>query len=642
LYFLRIDPNDNEDFREVRTIEEAIKYGLEHHKPITEEKMIQYANADLKKYNIDISRDDYDKQNGEAFHKLDYIFVSEDGKLINESWFVEKYLIGQERLEKKYGCYMMGLDRKLTKIELEWDSLYAELDTKYPVADAERNITRKDKPGLLMRIKDTFGFELDDFPNEQQARLKLVSLLYCFERVYKVEFTSYFNNPTLENVNDIIINSNTKNGYLLEYLRRSIVRDLNIEFIAFINSACCKMVEEWESQLQKLMLKLDTLVTRDTGAELKRSCELILELTKQIDCITEHGKYKHSLLETVYLKLWQHENLGREHDILEVTQKTQEFIASLPDDLTEYRSLAGKTVYKKDMKQFIKDNRKLLAKLAFESDSVTSNQYKVFDLASEKVEYYLDMLNDNTMVNKFIDIPQLLVVAAIQEIINLDKKEVFPNRFYRYTTTDQKTMNTELVYGTDAFRKSQLAWVARVNTRYNAYNGRKDEALLAYKAQSAIDKIIVNLFKTNSITDMLVVHNFYMQLMDEVLLSEDLYNKNIARFEKSVGKRKKGYHIANAYDFQARRLFSVTVNSGIVDQLAKRTARNILEAERTGNPINYWHPIELKGNYYEGDDNYKVGFRVNPMYKEIHVLIFENDMDSYRKQIMKENGITIL
>lgn len=642
MVFKRIVPEEQTSFVDVRTIDEAIEYNLKHDKPISKEEMIALAKADLEKYKIDISSDDYDIQNNKAFRKLDTIFVAEGGKIINESWFVEKYMIGQERIESKYGCYTMGLERKLTKEELEWDYLYTELDTRYPNSDAKRNITRSDKKGLLIRIKETLGFDLYDFSNEQQARMKLLHLLYCFEREFGVEFSSYFNNPTLENIDDIIVNIETKNGHLLEYLRRQIVRELDERFILKVNNLCCKMIEDWENQLRELMFKLDTIMTRNTRAELTSECNLALELFEPVEHITEHGKYKHGLLETVYLKLWQHENLGRENDILDVTQRTQEFLSNLPDNLTKYQKLAGKAVYKKDLQKYISDNRKILAQLVFESDTITSNQYKKFDIASEKVEFYLEMLNDNTSVNKFVDIPELLVIAALQEIINLDKKEILPNKFYRYSTSEQRTLNSELSYGSSAFRKNQLVWVARVNTRYNAYNGRKEEALLVYRTQSVLDKIIVALFKINSITDMLVFHNFFLQLAEEVLVSEDLLNKNVKRFEKSVGRRKKGYVVRNLTSIEARRFFTITINSGIVDQLAKRVAKRIMEAEQKHHPIAFPYPFELTGNYSNDSDEYKVEFIVNPLTKTIEITAFEHDISSDKVQILKENGITIL
>lgn len=643
--FCRIDPQDTDDFKEVRTVDEAIKYGMEHYNIITKKEMISLAEGDLKKYKIDISRDDYDVQNNKAFRTLDNIFVSEGGRLISESWFVEKYMIGMERLEKKHSCYLMGIERKLTEEELQWDTLYAELDYRYPDSDAKRNITRNenDRPGLLQRIKSAFGFDIiNDFQNEQQARMKLVFLLYCFERDFHVELTSYFNNQTLENLDTILINEKTRNGHLLEYLRRHLVREIDVGFVSYVNDSCCRMVEEWENELKELMFKLDTLVTRDTKDELYRECNLAIKLFGPVANITKHGKYKHSLLETMYLKLWQYENICREKEIIEITEKTQEFLKELPDDLTEYQKLAGKTILKENLQDFLKNNRKFLAKLIFMTDTVDSNQYKKYNMASKKIEYYLEMLNQNTFVNKFIDIPQLLVVVAMQEIIFLDKTEFIGNPFYRHTTSENKrTLNSDLSNGANAFRKNQLAWVGRVNTRYNAYNGRKKEALLAYRTQSTLDNIIYKLCEINSVTDMWVFHNYFIQLAEEVLLAEELFKKNIKRFEKSVGRRRKGYSVINENSIYARRFFSITVNSGIVDQLAKRTAKRIFEAEKTGKPIGYWHPIELQENHMSGSDEYEVGFIVYPEEKSIEVVEFKYNIDEERGQILKENGINV-
>ena len=608
--------------------------------PITEDEMLKLAHKDLSDFKIDITKDDYDEQHNGAFHKLDKIFVVEDRKSITESWFVEKYIVGQVRLETKYGCYAMGIDRKLTSEELKLESLYDDLNIRFEDSDAERNIGRNDdKPGLIQRLKTKINFDIYDFPNEQRSRLKLLHLLYVFERENNVELIVFLTKPSLENVDNIMAADYTKNGYLMSKLKRNLVKEIDSDFVFELNQTIVRVVTEWEGQLQKVMFNLDTLLTRESGEDLIRSHNLIMNLIEGIEDVKKYGVYKHSLLETFYLKLAEHESLGREFDIMDITNQTKDFGLELPEDLSLYHKLAGEKVYKKDLDLFLTDNRKELAKLIFERQNVDSNQYKKYDFAASKIQLYLDMLNENTAVGNFIDLPQLLIVAAMQEIIRLNKSELIDNRFYRYKSADKRTLNSELNYGANAFRKSKLAWIGRVNSRYNAYNGRAKEALWARETENAIDKIMVKIFQTNNLPDMIFLHNHYMMQLNAILLSTKQMMESVRRFEKVVARRKKGYSVGNTEDFSTRMFFSATYNSDVLDQLGKRISQWIGKAEREKRAINPFHPIGLIDNYYSGSDEYIVYFRVDPQCKKIFVLRFEMELDSVKEKILVENGV---
>ena len=68
-------------------------------------------------------------------------------------WAIEYYLIGQERLEKIYGCYDLRIHRELTNKELQqisWQTILADELQDYfsDSKDVYQYFNRKDK-GLI-------------------------------------------------------------------------------------------------------------------------------------------------------------------------------------------------------------------------------------------------------------------------------------------------------------------------------------------------------------------------------------------------------------------------------------------------------------------------------------------------------------
>ena len=80
-----------------------------------EDFIFSYVNKILDDLGIDIQSDDY-AQNPN-WKQVESTFAVE-GFAMPLSWWVEKNIVGQERLEKIYGPYYLGVERKLTDEEL--------------------------------------------------------------------------------------------------------------------------------------------------------------------------------------------------------------------------------------------------------------------------------------------------------------------------------------------------------------------------------------------------------------------------------------------------------------------------------------------------------------------------------------------
>ena len=62
---------------------------------------------ELREKEIDISKDDYYQK--PAFKELEQELVMDGGVTMTKAWWIEKNIVGQERMTKIYGIYALGL-----------------------------------------------------------------------------------------------------------------------------------------------------------------------------------------------------------------------------------------------------------------------------------------------------------------------------------------------------------------------------------------------------------------------------------------------------------------------------------------------------------------------------------------------------
>lgn len=69
------------------------------------------------------------------------------------------------------------------------------------------------------------------------------------------------------------------------------------------------------------------------------------------------AEYTQSLLETFYLKLLQHEDIGHEYDIIDVNVGEEVDIGMVSYHPAEFKLLVYKTINKSDMVSFLRDSK---------------------------------------------------------------------------------------------------------------------------------------------------------------------------------------------------------------------------------------------------------------------------------------------
>lgn len=613
----------------------------------------------LEKVGVDLSNNNYYRH--PEFINIDLGMAIGLGMSVD--WAIEYYLIGQERLEKIYGCYDLRIHRELTNKELQqisWQTILADELQDYfsDSKDVYQYFNRKDK-GLIARLKN-LGIDIDAFTN-QSEKIRLLYFLCIFEKKHNIKITPFLSNPTLENVDNrcmgFIIRDAyiTRNGDLIRELKNSIARGISSDFIKKTKNVICTIARQWEDEICKISGLLDSKTNIYELNRINNNIERLIKILNTND--KKHGLYAHSLLETVYLKLSQHENIGRENDIIDVQNSTREAFSDLPNVTSNrYLPLIHDVIKKEDIDLFIKNNRSYLARLVYDKDVISSNEYKKFDTAVTQIpsfletlykhskayldaKYYEYYLNTEYHLNLIEVVPVLLIIACIQEIL-FEKNDKIENKFYGYKSSDQKTLRAEIKNGKDASMKNQIALISRAIRRMDCIAGRNKESELCSKIETKIDIILRKILTCNSIDDMLYLNNFFKQFFRSLSLTREDIEHEAKKFTDAITT---GYIFDIKEPFMYEYFFGTIFNSSITLDLANSINNYICNSEKDKKYEDIIFPIEIELTDVDDDtrSTYEAIFLVDPSAKKVHLLVFRLKIDKEGEQRLIENGIMI-
>lgn len=237
-------------------------------------------------------------------------------------------------------------------------------------------------------------------------------------------------------------------------------------------------------------------------------------------------------------------------------------------------------------------------------------------------------------------LPKLYAISYMQELLKIDKKYKIENYYYRYKTAELKSLNTEINYGIQAKRKSQLALIRRVNKRFYKYAGKQEEAKYAAEAEMYMDMMISRIYEANSINDMLFLHNYFMNFTDAMFLLDKQIANTQKQLSKIIKRKQKGYDWYIADDI--RQYFIGTIhNSPIINDIGKKIGDKLFKAEIKGQSMLYDIDLELTHNHIGGADNYKLFLFFDVENKKIVVRYFYSVATPHEEIMLKRNGIKI-
>ena len=472
---------------------------------------------ELRDKKIDIFKDDY--YQNEDFKKLESEYLL-DKIVMPKSWWIEKHIVGQERLKKIYGIYALGVEHEFSEEELADSVWMDDLARKYneakagkegsgrTVKDVQQYFYRADKGndgqeelGLVKRL-EKLGFDISKFDGEKakEGRVKLLYFLFGFEFEKKVKIWSFLSQPSFENIDNSIAGDKTRNGELMAYLKNNIMKGIDENYIAELKKVLNLIIDRWE-QMIFYVIYVSSAMT-----DMKLLDEIYADLQWTLGLVKERSvAYMDSLLETFYLKLSLHEMIGREQELINSFERSYKE-GEKADEIQKKRCKEyfsevlpvcwnGDDRYKEVLK-YVKEHRKALAQCVLGKDKISGNDYRKFDNAARSITHFLDFYRDNTKAVQVNYVPIILLISHMQEYVFGNEK--IDAKFYRYTTEDKVSLRTALD-GKEALRRNQYAWIEKVNRRWHSNIGTGDFYSKIREIERCFDELLMVVYVGNSL-----------------------------------------------------------------------------------------------------------------------------------------------
>lgn len=357
---------------------------------------------DLQEKGVDITNNNYTLSKEFIKLKNQFTQVSNFTKYRND-WIFEKYQISQERLKNIYGPYAMGIEYNLIQKESICTKAfydYLEINcinngTNSTTIDVkqyfERNKDGKnaDNRNGIIRKLFLWGLDISKF-NNQLDKLKLFYLLFMFENNsnQKIKAFSFLDNPTLENVDVKDDTHKTKNGELLSKLKYEVAKQLTPDFIEFANKTLATIMLEWDDIFNFQRIKHKSQTTEKEITAIKNNIVSISPLN------TYESKFSHSLLETFYIKIIQHELLGREKDIIKIQENILCNSSSLYNNISNV--FTDKPIMKDQAQTFLNVNKDIIIKTIFDGSDLTKNSNNKYDNAVSNIDFLISFIDLST------------------------------------------------------------------------------------------------------------------------------------------------------------------------------------------------------------------------------------------------------
>lgn len=615
--------------------------------------------AELEKYGVNFEDDNY------IYHPKVEEYRTEHWDLenmvhISAIKLIEDVFIGQERLEKLYGPYNFAVTRELTERELKqhvWQNAIVEKSTGTVIKkDIEQYFRRKSsvnkdgkvsgKPGLIERMQ-SLGFDFDAFKDDSK-KIRLFHLLYYFEHDNDVKLVSFLGNPTLENADYSFSGGVTRNGILLRKLKMPVYPVVDATYVKDVVEGLNLIMIHWQEQIKKIRLYVDGSSFINQVPNLDRIADWLDGYLENID-FNKNGIYREGVLETFFLKLSQHEYLGNEMDLIKTRSKRIHKNISFPKYRpSECVKMAYKAVPKNtdQLKKYITDNIDRLACFVYDKEEVTNEEKQVLLKKTAELDTYIKMINAMTQSRKSEYLQEYMIVAALAEIINpVDEK--IENKFYRYKSADQKKYSAELknkkkhiedVSLPDAFDKSQLAWIDRVNERFDICLGRDEETELQARIENNIDRLIIKLLSTNNFADMMYLHNHFKVMTDIFFYSDTKISEEWKIFVNNIRLIYENYEITGNH-YEIFQFVGICMNTNIFKEIADQVINQISESIKDGKKIKQQYFIELYDNYIGEEEQCCVVFEVDPYERTVTLIMFRFCYYEQEVNILEQNGI---
>lgn len=386
---------------------------------------------------------------------------------------------------------------------------------------------------IKKRLK-IINIDLTKFGMKKEETLKLIYMIYSFEKVHKINLILLLKNATLENVdnsclkntNNLSVNINTEYGETISSFKEEILEELNPNFKCNSNNLINETIHEWNCIISSLKTHLVQCVFNDKVNEFDRILNYIQKIYNKLNLKSDID-YEHNIFETIYLYIKKGENVGREKDLILIQKMILEKIQNNNFEVEDYyirkyKTLLNTLILKNNINKYINENIDLFTELVLMKKNITNDDKKDIQFIIPFIIQLLNIIEEGTNYNFGNGVNLTLIITCAQEIlICKNTKEKYAPHYFK-SKVKPKSIFSVLKKPKDFEDIFKIIWIKKVDAKFYINLGMNNELKKFYNIENSLDKIILKILSLHNMEDIKIVNNLISDFVKTSLITDNI------------------------------------------------------------------------------------------------------------------------
>lgn len=306
---------------------------------------------------------------------------------------------------------------------------------KYDLADDLAEIFSLQR-GYRERLKESLNLDLDLFDKNilknKCENAKILYLLYMLEKKHfpTTNILELLSKPSMENIDNSLLGMKTYNGDIIAFIKNSLEKEMSLYIKTKLQKITQSITFAWDELLENASSTADRMA--DVGYIFAEKGSLFIFPVLGIFARKSETKYAHSPIETLYLKILQHEYSGNILNILEVNSSSIEFnFAKRSKFIDEMKMLNNNKIDINSIEKYIDDNIYQIAKYVYLKEKSSRDERNKILNCKKKLRKFLSFcFRAKPLLSIKDNLTELWIVSILQAI--LDHNDSFKYKFPLY------------------------------------------------------------------------------------------------------------------------------------------------------------------------------------------------------------------
>jgi hypothetical protein len=279
---------------------------------------------------------------------------------------------------------------------------------------------------------------------------------------------------------------------------------------------------EWQSFMEKVHEDMIRYTERDKDYDFAKRADAFIEYMQQPKRKLNKNIYRHSPIETLYLKILKYECFGQigDNNFANHLDCINDYF--VPQELVqEMRLLCKNYIAVDDIEEYIKDNAAKIEKYVYINKEphkenrrrIRNSTDKVLDVLKFCTNVWID--KDNT-----IELKEIWIISCLQAILIDSPNEIFNYPLYGEQKHRKSKQRVQAVLKSNerAYGALQLYWNRKVGDRWYANVGKLELRKKLREIENTCDATLWRILSCSDIYDMRGTHEHYFSKASGLLL----------------------------------------------------------------------------------------------------------------------------